>query len=66
MSIYVTLGISAVIIIFLLILVAVSRSAYGNGVRDGYQNTWLPHIKAQIREEQLQQGERVEPFKEHR
>jgi len=35
------------------------NSAYHNGVRDGYQNTWLPHVQIQIHQERLQQGEEV-------
>jgi hypothetical protein len=34
--------------------------AYRNGVRDGYQNTWLPHVKKQIKQEGLKQGDSIE------
>lgn len=29
--------------------------AYRHGVRDGYQNDYLPHVRNQIREEKLEQ-----------
>ena len=39
--------------------VIATQSAYRNGVRDGYQNTWLPHIRKQVLEEELTQGPKV-------
>ena len=46
--------------LFLTFMVIGLRSAYRNGVRDGYQNTWLPHVREQIKEERLTQGAKVE------
>jgi len=49
-----------ILAIFLFIFFFVGlNSAYRNGVRDGYQNTWLPHVQLQIHEESLEQGEEV-------
>lgn len=48
-------------LIFILLLVVVllalvsCAAAYRNGVRDGYQNNWLPHVKKQIKDEKLEQ-----------
>ncbi|MCI0553692.1 MAG: hypothetical protein L0287_22320 [Anaerolineae bacterium] len=48
-------------LIFVLLLVVIllalvsSHTAYRNGVRDGYQNNWLPHVKKQIKDEGLEQ-----------
>ena len=51
---------AGIAVLFLMFMVIGLRSAYRNGVRDGYQNTWLPHVKEQVRQEQLHQGERIE------
>jgi hypothetical protein len=49
-----------VVSVFLIVLAVISiHSAYRNGVRDGYQNTYLPHVKEQILQEGLHQGEEV-------
>ena len=48
-------------LIFILLLIVVLLAlvscvaAYRNGVRDGYQNLWLPHVKKQIKEQKLEQ-----------
>lgn len=50
------------VLVFLVTLTVIAvSSAYRNGVRDGYQNTWLPRVQEQVREEHLLQGERVKP-----
>lgn len=61
-SLFVFIG---VVVCFLLVLTIIAvKSAYHNGVRDGYQNTWLPHVQEQIREEGLYQGKKVNLSKE--
>lgn len=52
-------GVFLLVAFFMFLLIAGVRAAYKNGVRDGYQNTWLPHVQNQIREQGLQQGEEV-------
>jgi len=34
--------------------------AYRNGIRDGYQNTFLPHVIRQVIDEGLKQGGRID------
>lgn len=51
---------AGIAVLFLMFMVIGLRSAYRNGVRDGYQNTWLPHVREQIKEERLTQGAKVE------
>jgi hypothetical protein len=47
-------------LVFMMFFVVVAvKSSYRNGVRDGYQNTWLPSVKRQVQEEGLMQGEAV-------
>ena len=46
-------------IILMVVTVIIARAAYHGGVRDGYQNTFLPHVQNQIRDEGLKQGEEV-------
>ena len=51
---------------FIVVLVVGVGSAYKNGVRDGYQNTWLPHVQNQIREQKLTQGDEVRDANDYR
>jgi hypothetical protein len=39
-----------------LLLAVITRASYRNGVRDGYANSWLPHVQKQIQEEDLKRG----------
>lgn len=58
------IGTLLVLVLLLLIalitlIIGIIRIVYHNGVRDGYQNTFLPHVRKQIQEEGLTQGEEV-------
>jgi ABC-type phosphate transport system permease subunit len=56
-----------VVLLFVLFLTIVAmRSAYHNGIRDGYQNTWLPHVQKQVKEEGLRQGDEVRRAEEYK
>jgi len=51
--------IAAIVVIVVFAVVGV-HSAYKSGIRDGYQNTWLPQVINQVREEGLRQGGRID------
>lgn len=53
------LGAALVILFFVLVIISV-RAAYKSGIRDGYQNSWLIHVKKQVREENLEHGDEVD------
>lgn len=52
------------IVLFAVIIKGV-HTAYKNGVRDGYQNTWLPHVQKQVREQNLEHGDEVRQEKDY-
>ena len=56
-GIFVTVGFAISIIIMFAVMAV--QAAYHSGVRDGYQNTWLPRVKEQVQEEGLSQGEEI-------
>ncbi len=47
-------------ILLLVFAVVGAFAAYRNGVRDGYQNIWLPHVQDQVKKEGLVQGQPLE------
>jgi hypothetical protein len=49
----------SILVILTIVNIVVTRDAYHNGVRDGYQNTFLPRVREQVQQEGLAQGEEI-------